>query len=170
MYFPTIDRQRTLRGLWRFCLCVCLVSCASNRYGDHPPYPTSGRVVVNGQPAAGANVVFFHQGDWGKKTILPQAWTDEDGRFALSTYGVEDGAPAGDYRVVVEWPAYRRGKEWGPDQLGGKFAKPESSGLTAHVEKGSNELAPFDLQVNLAAVKSKEAAEGKGGRKKGRNQ
>jgi hypothetical protein len=133
------------------CFCLCLVSC-SNKHGDHPAYPTSGQVLVNGQPANDARVVFFHLGDWGEKSIVPQAWTDKEGRFVLSTYGVGDGAPAGDYRVAVEWPAYRRGKNVGPDRLGKRFLKPETSGLTAHVEQGTNELAPFQIKAKLVEV------------------
>jgi hypothetical protein len=134
-----------MRRLWVACLCLGLVSCSS-KYGDHPPYPTSGQVLVNGQPVKEAQVVFHHEGNWGERSIVPQAWTDANGRFVLATYGVQDGAPAGDYRVVIIWPSYRR-KTLGPDKLGGKFSKPETSGLKAHVEKGVNELPPFDLKV-----------------------
>jgi hypothetical protein len=136
-----------MRRHWVFC-CLCLASC-SNPHGDHRPYPTTGQILVNGKPAEGARVVFHHLGDWGDKSIVPQAVTKEDGRFTLTTYQMGDGAPAGDYRVVVEWPAYRRGRNLGPDQLLGKFAKPESSGLTAHVEKGNNELPVFDLKAEV---------------------
>jgi hypothetical protein len=154
-----------MRRLGALCLCLALTSCAGNRYGGHPPYPTSGQLLVNGQPAAEARVVFHHRGDWGEKSIVPQAWTDESGRFVLSTYDVQDGAPAGDYQVVVEWPAYRRGKNIGPDQLGGKYAKPETSQLTAHVEPGNNELPPFDLRAQL---KKYEVQPARGGRRKDR--
>jgi hypothetical protein len=148
-----------MKRLPALCLCLCLASCAS-RYGDHPPYKTSGQILVNGRPASGARVVFHHVGDWGEKSIVPQGQTDEDGRFTLSMYDLGDGAPAGDYRVVVEWPAYRRGKNVGPDKLGGKFAKPDSSGLTAHVEQGTNQLPPFELRAKLVEVESPEAKKG----------
>jgi len=132
------------------CLCVCLVSCNRNNYGEHPPYPTTGQFLVNGQPAGDALIVFHPVEEWGR-SIVPQAWTDADGRFVLSTYAMDDGAPAGDYRVVVEWPAYHSGRSIGPDRLGGKFAKRETSQLKAHVDKGTNEL-PFNLQATLAKV------------------
>jgi len=140
-----------MRRLWVLCFCLCLVSCES-KYGDHPPQPTSGQILVNGQPVKGAMIIFHHVGDWGERTIVPQAWTDEDGRFVLSTYATNDGAPAGDYQVTVKWPAYRR-KKIGPDKLGDRFAKPESSGLTARIVKGTNELPPFDLKANVFNLK-----------------
>ena len=159
--------------MWRlggFCVCLCLASCGSSKYGDHPPFPVSGQLLVNGQPVKGVRVVFYHLGDWGdQKSIVPQAWTDDDGQFVLETYGVKDGAPAGDYQVTAEWPAYRRGKEWGPDKLGGKYAKPETSGLTAHVDKGTNKLEPFALTINDAQAKRNESVDAQWQRKKGKN-
>jgi len=159
-----------MRRLLALGLCLVLVSCS--KYGAHPPFPTTGQVLVNGQPANGARVVFHHLGDWGAKSIVPQGVTGEDGRFTLTTYEVGDGAPAGDYKVVVEWPAYRKGRNVGPDRLAGKFAKQESSGLTAHVNEGPTELPPFELKAKLAEVepdesKQKASAGGaKGDRKK----
>jgi prepilin-type N-terminal cleavage/methylation domain-containing protein/prepilin-type processing-associated H-X9-DG protein len=165
--FPIIEREGIMKQLWGLCACLCLVSC-SNKYGDHPPYPTTGQILVNGQPAKGARVVFHHVDDWGAKSIVPQTWTGDDGRFVLSTYEVGDGAPAGEYRVVVQWPAYRHGKDVGPDRLEGKFANPETSGLTAKVSKGTNELLPFDLKVKLEEVPEGNGAGRKGGARGGR--
>ncbi len=158
-----------MRRLCGLCLCLCLTSCNSNKYGDHPPYPVSGQILVNGQPAQGVRVVFYHLGDWGERAIVPQAWTEEDGQFTLETYGVKDGAPAGDYRVTAEWPAYRRGKHWGPDKLGQKYAKAETSGLTAHVEKGTNKLPPFELVISAVQAKKNESVEAKQQRQKDKN-
>lgn len=153
-----------------FCLCLCLASCSnSSKYGDHPPYPVSGQVLVNGQPAKGVRLVFHHQGDWGGTVIAPQAWTEEDGSFVLETYSLKDGAPAGDYRVTAEWPAYRRGKNWGPDQFGNRYAKAETSGLTAHVENRSNKLPPFELTISAAQAKKNEAVEAQRQRQKAKN-
>src|SRR2546421_6021426 len=91
-----LKKEPAMRRLWILGLCLCLVSCSSSKkYGDHPPYPTSGQVLVNGQPAKEAVVVFHHVGKWGERSIVPQGWTDEEGRFVLSTYDVNDGAPAG---------------------------------------------------------------------------
>jgi len=140
-----------MKRILSFCCCLCVVSC-SNKYGDHPPYPTTGQILVNGQPAADALIVFHHVDNWGDTSIVPQAWTDGDGRFTLSTYDMNDGAPAGDYRVVVEWPTYHRGRNIGPDRLAGKFAQRETSDLKAHVDKGKNELPPFALKATVMKV------------------
>ncbi len=133
--------------------CLCLASCSGKPNGEHPPYPTSGQLYVNGQPVKGARVVFHHLGDWGEKSIVPQAETGEDGRFVLTTYAAKDGAPAGDYKVSIHWPAYRVGKNVGPDRLGGKYVNPQSTPLQAKVVEGTNELEPFKLTENLIDAK-----------------
>jgi hypothetical protein len=136
-----------------------LTSCGeAKRHGDHPPVPVSGRVLVNGEPVKGLVLTFYHVGDWGEYSIVPQGWTDESGRFEMATYGVKDGAPEGDYLVTAEWPAYIRAKEWGPDKLGGRYAKKESSGLKVHIEKGKNELPPIELKADERTIKAGDAA------------
>ena len=148
-----------MRRVWCGCLCLALTSCgATNRYGDHPPVPVSGRVLVNGGPAKGVVLTFYHVGDWGTASIVPQGWTDDGGHFEMATYGVKDGAPEGEYLVTAEWPSYIRAKEWGPDKLGGKYAKKESSGLKIHVDKGKNELPPIELKVDEKTMKAADAA------------
>jgi hypothetical protein len=121
----------------------------------------SGQVLVNGAPAADAKITLHHSEDWGERTIVPQAWTDDDGRFVLSTYGIDDGAPAGNYRVTVEWPAYRTIKDMGPDRLEGKYANRKSSPVSVDIQAGKNELPPFLLKADPAKVKM-EVPKGKG--------
>jgi hypothetical protein len=147
-------------------LCLCLASCGPAPYGANLPYPTTGVILVDGKPANKANIVLFHEGEWGPtgawgaRPIVPQAWTNEEGRFALSTYDSEDGAPAGDYRVIVSWYPHRKGRDTGPDSLGGRYAKADSSNLKARIEKGPNELK-FDLELSPAQVKANEANDAK---------
>jgi hypothetical protein len=125
--------------------------------------------LVNGQPASkGAQVVLYHEGDWGERAIVPMGMTDHEGKFEMETYAVKDGAPAGDYKVTIEWPAWRRGKKVAPDKLGGKYAKPETSGLTAHVNKGTNQLPPFELTISPDQEARNKAVDEQETRKKAR--
>lgn len=158
-----------MRRLCVFCFCLCLASCSS-KYGDHPPYPTSGQILVDGQPAPkGLQVTFYHEGDWGEKTIgPPTALTDDQGKFELETYSNKDGAPVGDYKVTVEWPAWRRGRDRGPDKFGDKYAKKETSGLTAHVEKKKNQLPPFELTISPQQAARNKAVEAQAASKRAR--
>ena len=131
-------------------LALLLSSCGRT---DSPrPYPCKGSVRINGEPAKDAMVAFYHLDEWGKRTIVPMAWTDDHGDFVLTTYKEGDGAPAGDYEVTITWPAYHTRRGVGPDRLDGRFADPKKSGLHAHVEAKDNELEPFTIKADVEPV------------------
>lgn len=141
-------------------LVVFMVGCEGQSSDPErvPVFTTLGRVTVNGQPVAGANVR-FHPADveQAKVGLFPQATTDADGNFKLSTYGQMDGGPAGDYKVTVTWPdvdfkpqtgeqreALLEGGEK-PDKFRGKYANPETSRLKATIlSEDDQELSPIE--------------------------
>jgi hypothetical protein len=115
-------------------------------------YPVSGRVLVKGQPADGAQVAFYPTAAelQGPKMPVPAATTDANGVFRLQSYELEDGAPAGEFKVTVAWPAPPAPNASGvfdlKDRLGGRYSNPQTSKLTARVEEGGGEIPPFELQ------------------------
>lgn len=120
-------------------------------------YPVSGTVLIDGQPAAGADVVLhptFPLSD--KDADYPRAGVGEDGRFTISTYDEGDGAPAGTYKVSIfrggdsESESLQAKKSREADPLKG-YKDPEKSGLTITVKEESNELPPFDLKAKPSA-------------------
>jgi hypothetical protein len=118
-------------------LALMCSSCQSRT--DAPVYPVTGRLLVNGQPAERALVVFHPVAEDGGE--LPHADVAADGSFRLN-------APAGDYLVTVEWwlSSGKRGDDSPPtNRLPAKYASVKSSGLTAHVGAGPTELQPFEL-------------------------
>jgi hypothetical protein len=128
-------------------LALAGLSCSSApeaKPGQKPVHPVRGKVLVNNQPAAGAFVLFIPARESpGATDPRPRATVEEDGSFAVSTYGDKDGAPAGDYVVTVTWSPDGRDDE---DKLGGRYADRERSGLKATVKEGPNELPPFRLR------------------------
>jgi hypothetical protein len=70
------------------------------------------------------------------------------------TFDPGDGAPAGDYKVLIQWPApvsaeAARGggrAAVGPDRLRGKYFNLDKTTLAATVQEQANELSPFELQ------------------------
>jgi len=140
---------RACRAAWCAALAL-LVGCGGDSSGV-AVHPVAGKVVVRGAPAAGAKVVFYTTGLQDPRTPIPQATAGDDGAFQLTSYQPGDGAPAGEYRVTIEWPAPLppgvNPEMYGPqDRLGGRYATPDKSGLTATVSEGNNELPPFDLK------------------------
>lgn len=113
----------------------------------------SGKLVVDGQPAGGANLLFFTPGQKGG--IVPSANTGPDGTFQIFSNG-QPGVVPGSYSVTVVWPdpakaaeaaADRSGKSDPPDLLGGKFSVPNASPLKAEIGSGTKELPPIELST-----------------------
>jgi hypothetical protein len=69
----------------------------------------SGKVVCNGQPAAGA-ILYLHRQPGGDKPpvtvtdIIPSAMVQEDGSFTVESAPVGLGAAPGKYLILIQWP------------------------------------------------------------------
>ncbi|AMV26029.1 hypothetical protein VT84_16640 [Gemmata sp. SH-PL17] len=140
------------RKLWAYLVLVpfvfLLASCSDGR---KKCYPISGKILVDGKPAADCFIYLYPanpaDGE-GKDRTIPLAVADENGAFALSTYGTGDGAPAGDYIVTFTWrerSGLLKNQYEGKDRLNGKYATVEKSPVRLTVEKKPTELPPFEL-------------------------
>jgi hypothetical protein len=125
----------------------CASGCGPQRKAV---YPVRGRVLVDGKPAAHAQVAFHAVDAAGDPHPVGNA--DGDGYFSLTTYKQGDGAPAGEYLVTVLWvlatpvPGPGGGQEYqGVSHLAPRYARADTSGLRATVAPGGTELAPFQL-------------------------
>ena len=147
--------RRTKLGL-AFVGMVTLAGCGDGKVAR---YPVHGSVNIDGRPAEGAFVIFCPVDDAGpqSKSLRPSGTTDATGAFQLITITPNDGAPAGNYKVIVKWPTppppagpddrNGRGPKPGPDRLKGKYYDIDRSPLTATIEKKSNDLPPFELKT-----------------------
>jgi len=107
-------------------------------------HPVTGTVLYQEQPIEGATVVFQPTG--GEDTSAPSGITGPDGKFRLRTHPHGDGAPAGDYKVLITWyPANAREQENPRNRLPERYGNPTDTPLQATVNKGHNELEPFRL-------------------------
>jgi hypothetical protein len=130
-----------------------LIGCGDGRIAT---YPVSGSVTIDGQPGDGAMVVFVPTSTAAEaERKRPFGIANGQGQFTLTTFEQEDGAPAGEYKVLIQWPATRQQADdqrtgrrgaLGPDRLRGKYFNLEMSTLTATVEEETNELPPFELK------------------------
>jgi hypothetical protein len=110
----------------------------ANRKSVHP---VRGQLLVVGKPAAGAFVFFVPVNEPPEPTDpRPRAQVADDGSFEVSMYGDKDGAPVGEYVLIVLWEG-----EGGFDRLKGQYADARKSSLRAVVKEGKNELPPFRL-------------------------
>jgi hypothetical protein len=139
-----------LRLLLGSALALAAASCSS----DDSLHPVSGKVLVGGQPAAGALLVFHREGAT-IHNIPSTATVEPDGSFVVST-GDKKGAPAGKYAVTVVWPEPKKLSQQeimmganpndGPDRLKGAYDSPKKTSVRVEIKSGANELAPFDLK------------------------
>jgi hypothetical protein len=79
---------------------------------------------------------------------FPRVTTDKDGAFALTTYATDDGIPAGDYVVTMQWtpPLPGERERDAPDKFGGRYADPQKSNWKVTIKEGANDLPPFSVQ------------------------
>ena len=125
-----------------------LVGCGSQK--RIPTFPVSGKVLVNGKPAADLFVYFHPTPKKDDQSFIPFAQTDENGDFKLNTFKNGDGVPAGDFLVTFEWNEKSgtfKNQFQGPDRLKGKFSKPESSTFKVTITNESTILEPFELKI-----------------------
>jgi hypothetical protein len=126
-------------------LSFTLVGCGPR---ETPTHPVAGKVVVDGKPAAGVQVAFVPLAKPSDIEANPTATTGKDGAFKLTTRAKDDGAPAGEYKVVLSWTV-----QDGPNEdprirklLPDQYAAAGSTPLKATVQAGPNDVPVFDLK------------------------
>ena len=131
---------------------LALSSCGGAAKPSEPLLPTTGQVFYQGKPAIGATVILHPLVEPEKwKQGFPSGPVTADGSVKIKTAGEWDGAPAGEYMVVVVWmPAAsgdeRTAEEGTVDKLAGKYADPANSAWKVTVAGTRCELPRMDLQ------------------------
>ena len=117
-----------------------------------PTNPTSGSVTYQGEPLVDGTVTLHPMSppEDGQPLVTPRGTVGEDGTFRLTTYSINDGAPAGDYRVAFRWQGSLEGISEDeeaelPELLPEQYLNPETSGFTVTITKGENKPPPFEL-------------------------
>jgi hypothetical protein len=127
---------------------AALAGCSAEGSGSNVPvFPVKGTVQYEGEPAAGAFVV-FHPTAAGEKSERATAKVQPDGSFELTTRSQADGAAAGDYAVTVQWTKLvKQGNDTvaGPNVIPPIYAKPDTTPLKATVKDAPNQLEPFKI-------------------------
>jgi hypothetical protein len=129
---------------WLPVLAFGIVGC-SWQPGRLATHPVRGEVRCAGKPAVGVQL-YLRRADGAalpEMPINPHAVSGPDGQFTFSTYEPADGAPAGDYVILLHW--FTDARESTQDRLQGLFADPKKQ-LTATVKAtGENVLPPIPL-------------------------
>jgi len=131
---------------------LSFASCGSAR--DRKLYPVDGKVLYNGKPAAGVQVIFHPQNDSSPQAAVPSGVTDEEGSFTLTSYNTAKGAPAGSYYVLLFWPKRlssgvinaHLAKSIPEDFFKGRFTDQKRPGFFTEVKVEPNHLASFNIR------------------------
>ena len=135
-------------------LAPVLSGCSKSPIERQPVHPVQGQVTWQGKPLAGALVVLHPKSKEGPSTYSARGQTDQQGRFQLTTYDSNDGAPLGDYAVTVQYyQVVQDGASFepGPNVLSPRLASPDSSDILVTVAEGPNQLAPIEVFRGTAA-------------------
>ncbi|MBX9581405.1 MAG: carboxypeptidase-like regulatory domain-containing protein [Gemmataceae bacterium] len=81
------------------CLLGAALVVAAGCGGGAKPVKVAGRVTLDNQPLPGATIVFTPDGGTGN---IASGRTDDAGEFQLTTFGPDDGAVPGDYKITVK--------------------------------------------------------------------
>jgi hypothetical protein len=157
-----------------YCLGIAIIvafgsligGCGSGKRA--PVAPTTGVVKFDNQPIEGVKVTFLPK---ESTAMFSHGTTDKDGKFTMSTYGMNDGALVGKHNVIVtkvEIPEENKidpaemaqtgyggagyEKMMGPgkkkelkNELPKKYADAKTSGIETTVELGQNNEVPINL-------------------------
>ena len=106
-------------------------------------YPAGGMVTLDGQPLPRADVTLYRYMEITKTyRAISDGWTDESGRFQLSTYTRFDGAPEGEYVVTVR-PApklIQLGEPAEKSSIPERYTAPARSPLRVKITPATNDL------------------------------
>lgn len=119
--------------------------CSPNTYGIKYQ-PVSGRVTLDGEPLAGATVVFAPSAE-GMRSGRPSIGeTDEEGEFFLTSISGVDGAVVGEHAVSISTAKVDQNTQEmiSKESLPAKFN--EKSELRFTVPDDGTSAANFDLQ------------------------
>lgn len=128
---------------------ILLQGCSSQR--DPMKFPTFkvvGQVNYEGKPAENVQVYLFPLAAPTMPDIPsnPRATTSKDGRFEISTYAENDGAPAGKYQILMIWPDGNSKEEEKKDRFMGWYG-PAYSQLEVVVKEGENNIPVIQVPL-----------------------
>jgi hypothetical protein len=136
-------------------VCVVAMAGCGSKKADSELVPVKGEFFYDSQPAQGALVILHPSA--GPDTAkwphgLPHGVVDPAGAYNIGLPPLGEGAPAGDYKVLLTWNLPVPGADPTDsepetfDKLGGRWATPEKSTLSATVQPPATEIPRFDLK------------------------
>lgn len=120
-------------------------------------FKAEGNVTLNGKPLADAHVWLVPREKPHQDAIVvvrPQGRTGQDGKFVLTTYLQNDGAPEGQYDAIILHGA--NDPDAAPEEssmkptrnsVPMKYKDAKTSGLLITIKNGTDNVIPLDLKT-----------------------
>jgi hypothetical protein len=119
---------------WLVVTCLIAAGCGSD--GRLDCHPVAGTLTLDGKPVANAEIYLVPDDERlvaAEPTIAPRGVSDAAGNFTLTTYAPNDGAPAGNYKVVAFVMGVGPGTDQEPDPTPARTKGPRPVQLPARV-------------------------------------
>jgi hypothetical protein len=131
--------MRRMCGAALFSIALVAGGCNKLDDGRLRSYPVHGKVTIDGKPVKGVYVTLVPEKQPPTHGIWPNAITDDQGEYWISTYDSEDGAPLGEYVVTAKWP---KGEglmvnSESPDRLENRYNDPKTSTIKLTVKEAT---------------------------------
>lgn len=111
--------------------------------------PVHGMITVDGKPGHGVQVTLQPpSGIDASNPTVSRGEANQEGKFEISTYGGNDGAPPGEYVLTFEWydrTVVRIGGGDPKDMFKGKYAKSSEHKITVPPGKEPLDLGTIEL-------------------------
>ncbi len=147
MHSATVCRRKRRVMSWLAMAAALAVAGCGGGDGKPARQPVHGSVNIDGKPTAGVMVIFCPvDGSPEVQRMRPSGTTGADGTFQLISVTPNDGAPAANYKVLVQWPASN-----GEDRLRGRYMNLEKTPFKVEIKPGTNDLPPFEVKIEVIA-------------------
>ncbi|HET6425582.1 MAG TPA: hypothetical protein VFG20_17970 [Planctomycetaceae bacterium] len=128
--------------------CGWILGCAKEGPPRKRTFKVTGVLTVDGQPPNSPLQIQCHDlaGLDKEMPTLPQAVSQPDGKFEISTYEKGDGIPIGEYVLTVAWHQFNAisMSYGGPDKLNKRYSDAKESTIKFSV---------IDKPVDLGEIK-----------------
>jgi len=145
----TLAARRCLLVILGLGLGLAPASCSRGPGNRKATYPVTGEVYVDGKPAGQLAVKCVDlRGIDEKNPTSSATFTDDAGKFAISTYLSGDGVPEGEYALTFLWGQHNliTASYGGPDKLKSRYTDAKKSEVRFTVVKGKpTNLGRIDL-------------------------
>jgi len=102
--------------------------------------------MVDDSPATNAIITLVPVDPSNSNSVNPTGLVQADGSFHFTTYKPKDGAPEGEYIVLVDWTRVDPKTKAEQALVSSRYCNPKESDLRVRISSGMTELPPLSIR------------------------